>query len=161
MRKPTFNEVSQLDNDLYQLALYTVTKGKMVLPKSMPEMIDLQDKIVGKFNYYKTQIQSGECTFNFIKWSVLGKYGPYPQPKSKNNDEWSYDDITSYIREEDESKHEDALHASSFNALLDAFESHLKRRGSNPFDMGGNDMRDVPPNLFGDEDIDIDPIDEE
>jgi hypothetical protein len=130
MRKPTFEEVIYLDNNLYQLAIYEVTKGQIVIPKSMPQLIKLQDKIADKFNYYKRQIQSGECTYEFIKWHILGTYGAYPQSNTLD-----YDELTSYIGEEDSFDiSPEQKHSSPLDTLLDAFERRL-RRESNPFDI--------------------------
>jgi SAM-dependent methyltransferase len=48
---------------------------------SSEEMMELNAKIAEKFNYFKALIHSGECTFDFIKNSVLAKNGPYPHTK--------------------------------------------------------------------------------
>jgi len=77
----TFDEVMKLDQSLQYLASYELSHGKMIVPKSMEEMMELNAKIAEKFNYFKTLIQSGECTFDFIKNSVLAKNGPYPHAK--------------------------------------------------------------------------------
>lgn len=77
----TFDEVMKLDQSLQYLASYELSQGKMVIPKSMEEMMELNAKIAEKFNYFKTLIQNGECTFDFIKNSVLAKNGPYPRAK--------------------------------------------------------------------------------
>ena len=77
----TFDEVMKLDQSLQYLASYELSHGKMIVPKSMEEMMELNAKIAEKFNYFKALIHSGECTFDFIKNSVLAKNGPYPHTK--------------------------------------------------------------------------------
>jgi hypothetical protein len=77
----TFDEVMKLDQSLQYLASYELSHGKMIIPKSMDEMMELNAKIAEKFNYFKALIHSGECTFDFIKNSVLSKNGPYPRAK--------------------------------------------------------------------------------
>lgn len=77
--KPTFDEVIRMDQELQYLASYEVTRGKIYVPKSIEEIIELNAKIAAKFNYFKGLIRSGECSFEFIKNSVLAKNGPYPQ----------------------------------------------------------------------------------
>jgi len=80
--KPSFDEVNRIDHSLHCLAAYEVTNGKMVIPKSMEEMANLSIKIANKFNYFKDLIRKGECTFDFIKTTVLAKNGPFLQDKN-------------------------------------------------------------------------------
>ena len=75
----SFDEVMRLDQSLQYLASYEVTKGRIAIPKSQDEMIELNEKIANKFNYFKSLIQRGECTFDFIRNSVLGKNGAFPR----------------------------------------------------------------------------------
>ena len=78
---PSFDEVIKLDRSLQFLASYDVSGGKIVLPKTMEEMSAINVKIANKFNYFKKLIHDGECTFEYIKNTVLSKNGPYPQNK--------------------------------------------------------------------------------
>jgi len=102
MNRYTFDDVGKLDNDIYQLALYEVTKGKLALPKGMEQLAIIQEKIAQRFNYYKMVIRSGECTIEFIRHTVFAKYGPFPEETSNPDGELNYDDITRYVREEDD-----------------------------------------------------------
>jgi hypothetical protein len=79
---PSFDEVMQLDQSLQYLASYEVTKGLITIPNSHEELIDLNEKIATRFNYFKGLIQRGECTFDFIRNSVLKKYGAFPRDKT-------------------------------------------------------------------------------
>jgi len=81
MEMRNFNEIMRLDKALHQLAIYDVTKGMIVIPHSLDEAMSFQDKVANRFNYFKRLIQNGECTFNFIKWSVLQENGPFIQKK--------------------------------------------------------------------------------
>ena len=79
---PTFDDVTRIDKSLQFLAAYEVTGGMMVVPKSPEELTSLTVRMADKFNYFKTQIQKGECTFDFIKNTVLTKNGPFPQTQT-------------------------------------------------------------------------------
>jgi hypothetical protein len=107
MKIHSFDEVNRLDNELFSIANYEITEGKLIIPKTQEEIYEIHNKIADKFNYYKQMIQSGECSLEFIKWHILDKYGPFPQPKEEINlddpqcideiTEW--DKIETYIRE--------------------------------------------------------------
>ena len=164
MRRHTFDEVSRLDNELYQLALYEVTKGEIILPKEMKQLMELQGKVAEKFNYYKQLIRTGECNVHFITQQVLAKYGPFSQ-ESQLGDEWDYDKLTEYIREEDE----DAIELGSYeekasnmlDSLIDSFGKRLKYDESTDlYPYSDDEVGEEPPN-FDDllEDDDDDPID--
>jgi len=79
--KPTFEEVIRMDENLRYLATYEVTGGKMIVPLHPEDMFDITKDIAEKFNYFKKLIQDGECTYEFIKTTVLSKNGPYIQNK--------------------------------------------------------------------------------
>lgn len=79
----TFDEVMKRDQELQYLAAYELNGGKMIAPKTIEELMELNIKIVEKFNYFKGLIHRGECTFEFIKNDVLSRNGPYPQSKIK------------------------------------------------------------------------------
>jgi hypothetical protein len=85
MNRHSFEEVSRLDDALHQLAIYEVTQGRIVVPQSYEEMIELQGKFANKFNEFKSLIKRGECTYEFIKWHVLDKNGPF-SPHKENED---------------------------------------------------------------------------
>lgn len=78
---PSFDEVIKLDQTLQYLAAYEVTGGKLLIPKHVDELAHISIKIANKFNYFKKLIQDGECTFDFIKNTVLTKNGAFPQNK--------------------------------------------------------------------------------
>ena len=79
MKHYTFNEVFELDEILYKLAMYEVTKGKIHLLQEMDKLLEVQTECVNKFNYFKDLVRSGECTIQSLKDSVLYKNGPYCQ----------------------------------------------------------------------------------
>lgn len=87
MKDPSINDVFYIDQLLHQLASYEVTRGLIVVPKSVEEAMELQQKTADKFNYFKTLIRKGECTIDFIKYQVLKKNGPYPQEKELSIDD--------------------------------------------------------------------------
>jgi len=78
-RRYTFEEVFDLDDALYKLALYEVNEGKMRIMTSHEELMDVHLECAEKFNYFKDLIQSGECTMDYLKNTVLFKNGPYHQ----------------------------------------------------------------------------------
>lgn len=86
----SFEEVMGMDQALHHLAVYEVTKGMIVMPKSQEEFIELQAKIAHQFNYFKTLIQNRECTFQYIKRSVLQKNGPFPNAKPFDFDNFDF-----------------------------------------------------------------------
>ena len=90
MTSYSFEEVMRMDQALHQLAAYEVTKGRIVVPRSQEEFIELQDKIVNRFNYFKTLIQKRECTLQYIRKSVLQKNGPFPKAKSSDFDNFDF-----------------------------------------------------------------------
>lgn len=130
MKKYTFEDVSYLDDQLYQLALYEATKGKLIIPRSPEQMLRLQEKVATKFNYYKDIIRSGEADMDFIAYQVLKKYGPYAQD-TEEMDEPDYDVITRYISERDAAEAEIKVINQRTNDILDSlmnkFENHLER----------------------------------
>jgi len=73
----SFEEVSKLDNALFQLASYDVTQGLLVVPETLEGESNLARKTMSRFNYLKKLIQSGECTYEFIKNHILAKNGPF------------------------------------------------------------------------------------
>ena len=77
MRTPSLDDVFKMDQLLHQLASYEISEGRIIVPKSLEEAMELQKKTADKFNYFKTLIQSGECTMDFIKYCVLKKNGPF------------------------------------------------------------------------------------
>jgi len=70
-----FNQASDMDQELYQLASYDVCKGVILTPNNPAEIDKLEREIIAKFNYFKNLIKSGECTFDFIRDDILNKYG--------------------------------------------------------------------------------------
>jgi len=102
MKDHTFDEVIRLDQDLYQLAMYEVTDGLIIMPKSHEELLAIEEKAAIKFNYFKKQIRNGECTYDFIKWNVLDKNGAFPKNKNIISDPSSiknWDDEYSSMKE--------------------------------------------------------------
>lgn len=102
--KPSFDEVIKTDQSLHYLAAYEVTNGKIVIPKSVEEMMELSVKIAEKFNYFKTLIHNGECTFDFIKTTVLAKNGPFLQDKNLDISDPKYFESPPEIERPDESQ---------------------------------------------------------
>jgi hypothetical protein len=99
MKTHSFEEIIKLDQSLQRLALYEVTGGMMVVPKSLEEQFNLELKIAKTFNYFKTMIQKGECTYDFIKWHVLDKNGPFDQSALGTTEINSPDDILDWETE--------------------------------------------------------------
>ena len=134
MKKYTFDDVSRGDEKLYQLALYEVTKGKIVVPKCPKQLFSLQEKVAGKFNYYKDIIQGGEGDLDFIAYQVFSKYGPYA--REKDGGEIEYEAITKYITDKDEDDKEmkviNGRANDVLNSLMNKFEKHLRRDDMSP-----------------------------
>ncbi len=99
MKTHSFEEIIRLDQSLQRLALYEVTKGMMIIPKSPEEQFRLETKVAKTFNYFKKMIQKGECTYDFIKWHVLDKNGPFVQNSSKISEITSPSDILDWETE--------------------------------------------------------------
>jgi len=105
MRKHyTFDEAFELDNIIKKLALYEVSGGKMFISDNYEELMDLQVECAHKFNYFKGLIQSGECTIEYLKDTVLSKNGPYPQHTELIE---TPEHLMEYIDEEDKRKVEE------------------------------------------------------
>ena len=81
MKDYSFNDIFNTDMSLYKLAHYEVTEGMILVPKTQDELFKIEEQIANKFNYFKKMIQSGECTYDFIKCQVLEKNGPFPKNK--------------------------------------------------------------------------------
>lgn len=79
MKSYLFDEVFKLDQNLYQLASYEVTGGRLLMPKTQEEAAEIQKKIATKFNEFKQLIQNSECTYDFIRNNVLSKNGAFPK----------------------------------------------------------------------------------
>jgi hypothetical protein len=79
MSNPSLDEVFRVDQLLYQLASYEVSGGKLIVPNSIEAAFKFQKKTAEKFNYFKSLIQKGECSIDFIKNKVLTKNGPFPK----------------------------------------------------------------------------------
>lgn len=86
MKIRNFDETTRLDHELYRLASYEVTHGMIIVPHSLGEVVDLQEKIAKRFNYFKRLIRTGECTFEFIKRNVLQDNGPFVQEELSLDD---------------------------------------------------------------------------
>lgn len=93
MTQYSFDDIIRMDQDLHQLAMYEVTKGMIVIPKSQDEFIDLQTKIANTFNYFKGLIQKKECTFEYIQKTVLEKNGPIPKSDPLDIDKIDINDL--------------------------------------------------------------------
>lgn len=153
MRRYSFGEVSRLDDDLYQLALYAVTEGKIVVPNNKEELYALQKKIAHKFNYFKDIIHNGECSFDFIEDDILSTYGPFAQ---NEEDDFNYDSITKYIREQDEIDAEQELKQKTSDVikkLLVSFLDYEQRLDDMGYDIEGYDIDHQEPPFEDEEDI--------
>jgi len=104
MKFHSFDEVMKLDNALRHLAMYEVTKGMIISPKSQDEALMWQTKISEKFNEFKNLIQNGECSFEFIKEQVLSKNGPFPHKKIDPTSSEFLQKITEWEREQEKNK---------------------------------------------------------
>lgn len=156
MKKHSFKEVSDYDNDLHQLAIYEVTEGKLVMPpKSFNHMFLLQSKIVTKFNYYKKMIHDGECTYDFIKCDVLGRFGPFPREKNSEEDFCNYDKLTEYITEKDELDEKLVQPSQGISDIIGSFldsiqDSSKSNIGIGPYFSPTEDLDlldDLPPDF--------------
>lgn len=101
MKEHSFNEVNSLDTDLYQLAFYDVTQGRLFIPKSMEDIANLHERVAKRFNYFKTTIQRGSCTFDFIQQRVLSSNGPFFQKQINPDDKDFMDNLTACLDEEE------------------------------------------------------------
>lgn len=70
-----------LDSQLYQLASYDVTKGRIIFCDTAEMEDEFKKKVIQKFNHFKDRIQDGEYTFVQLRDYILSKYGPYKQTK--------------------------------------------------------------------------------
>jgi hypothetical protein len=144
MKKYTFEDISRADDELYQLAVYAVTKGKIIIPKNIHQTLKLQEKVAEKFNYYKQLIQDGESTVDFIQQDVLSTYGPFPRESLEGN-EYSYDNITKYVREEDEREALKKEQTEIANNFLDTLAKNLKGYGESSLDSDAFDFPEEYP----------------
>jgi len=75
----SYEDVTKLDNALFQLASYDVTHGMIIVAKSQKEADTHHIKAIQRYNYFKRLIQRGSCTFDFIKNDVLSRNGAFKQ----------------------------------------------------------------------------------
>lgn len=138
---PTFDEVMRLDQSLQFLAAYEVSGGRMIIPKSIEEMAEMNTKISEKFNYFKKLIRNGECTFEFIKTTVLAKNGPYLQVKPNTD----FTDTSFFSKKDD------------FNKMVEAEKNKI----SKPLDPVAKSLVEkLVHSLFPESHIDkIEPLD--
>jgi len=74
-----FDNVSKIDSEIYQLAMYEVTEGKLFFLKESSELVKLQGLVISKFNYLKSLIQRGSITLEQLRKDILSKNGPFKQ----------------------------------------------------------------------------------
>lgn len=74
-----FEEILRRDQELYSLATYDIAQGMIMVMNSPEESMKMRKRVAGKYNYFKKLIQSGECTFDFIRKTVLMNNGPVKQ----------------------------------------------------------------------------------
>ena len=76
-RRYSFEEVSRLDRDLFQLASYDITNGLLIIPETPEEEAEQARKTITRFNQLKRLIQTGECTYEYIHDTILARCGAY------------------------------------------------------------------------------------
>jgi len=79
-----FDVVSDIDSQIYQLAMYDVTKGKLFFIQDAEKLVELQKRVILKFNYLKAIIQRGDATLKKLRNDILKNYGPYKKDKEEN-----------------------------------------------------------------------------
>lgn len=87
MKRRTFEDVIQIDDALRKLSIYEVSKGMLLLPTSMEEAFEFQQKVINKFNYFKRLIQNGSVSFEQIKCYILDQNGPFKKQRKLTIDE--------------------------------------------------------------------------
>ena len=118
MKRYSFDDVTYLDDALHQLAMYEVSNGLILITKTPEELAALHVKFAEKFNEFKKLIHNGDCTFEFIKQSVLSKNGPYTRKKEHKFD---IQDIAEWEKIEKQWVEEDnAINKKSRN-MIDSF----------------------------------------
>lgn len=104
-----FDHVSNLDYQLYQLAMYEVTKGRMMVLESTEDSLKLKKRTAAKFNYFKRLIQNGDCTYKYIEDTVLDKNGPFLQEGAKLSDEERFEQGLEKLMDDKEDKSSQSL----------------------------------------------------
>lgn len=112
-----FENVAQLDYILYQLAMYEVTKGNMIVLDSIEDSFDLRKKTADKFNYFKKLIQNGTCSFDHIEETVLLRNGPFVQDGAGLSNEEKLNKTLDEIVEKDKQKNDDVNFSSDLYNL--------------------------------------------
>ena len=85
--KYNIQDVLNLDNYLYSLALYEISEGTPPMPfENLEDAMAYQKKVLKKYKYYKDQIINGECTLDEINDYILKKMGPFKQDAVSIND---------------------------------------------------------------------------
>lgn len=95
---PSFNDATQADQAIYQLAAYDVSNGMIVVPKSIDQAMLYQIGIAKKFNYFKRLIQKGEVSFKELQNMVVTKNGPYINETKTMSISETIDQITSEFK---------------------------------------------------------------
>lgn len=153
MKRHTFDEVCRLDDALYHLAVYEVTGGKLVIPKSMEDIMKFQMQTAEKFNEFKRLIQSGESTLEHIKWTVLDKNGPFIQ-HDKDSQNFNDIDIHNALSEwETEAEENQGPQPNEINAFI---QKMMTTAFNDDKPLPLNDQDDKPP-LSNDQNTKIPP----
>ena len=117
MKRHSFDDITYFDDALHQLAMYEVAQGLILVPKTPEAVAELHVKFANKFNEFKRLIQSGECTYEFIKFTVLDKNGPFPPTHNIPNVE----DIEVWDKIEKEWAEEDLKNDGKSKNFIDSF----------------------------------------
>ena len=76
----TLGDVLKIDNYLFELASYEVSKGLMKVPSTVEDVVELNPKMQKQFVYFKSLIRTGECTLEELEGLVVKRHGSYYSP---------------------------------------------------------------------------------
>ena len=86
----------RMDQELLQVSMYEVSKGRVSIPKSPDELIEFHVKTAHMFNYFKTLIRRGETTLDELRIQVSNRWGSVYQESEEDN----IDEVLKEIDEE-------------------------------------------------------------
>lgn len=135
---PSFGDAMQMDQALYQLAAYDVSRGLILIPETADQAVDMQKGIAKRFNYFKRLIQNSEVSFAELQRGVVDRNGPYPSKTHNMTPEQVIDNIINPKEEEEEEAPRDPRDPSVLLKRL--FEDILHMSGQDAYLINGNDQ---------------------
>ena len=73
--KKSMKEVLEAENMIKTLAMWAVSKGNTVVPRSQKEAVKLNTRVIQRWAEYKRLILTGEFTYDELEADLIDRYG--------------------------------------------------------------------------------------